>query len=232
MVDLPRAIATVTVDEADLDGVLADLGLPPMIGGVAGVDATFRAVSPGYDPASTDPLLRTGGIELAARLGIEGLVDDANFRIAMSPPTDGVLPDLIGHAAVGQVGPLGGWSSARCRSTSCSRTDSSRSAWTARPRSWDARAQRAGDAQPRSHRHPGQVEFDSGGPRLAGFDVRTGWVLTVTRVNGQLVSTFAFDGDGRLPRLAVDRHGPGQRPTPPARCPPTARSTWRSTSTR
>ncbi|MCZ7628886.1 MAG: hypothetical protein M5U19_07385 [Microthrixaceae bacterium] len=59
-VQLPRAITTVSIDEAEIDAALARLGLPPIVGGVAGVDSTFRAVSPGYEPTSTDPLLRKG----------------------------------------------------------------------------------------------------------------------------------------------------------------------------
>jgi hypothetical protein len=208
MVDLPRAISTVTVDESDLDGVLADLGLPPVIGGVVGVDATFRAVSPGYDPASTDPLLRNGGIELAARLGIEGLVDDANFRIAMSPPTEGVLPDLIGHAEVGKAGPLGGVE-LNGVSLDIVQQDGQLSIGVAgTAKILGASAQVQGSLNP-DLTGTLQVRFDSGGPRLAGFDVRTGWALTLTRVNGQLVSTFTYDGMVGLPAWLSTATGQG-----------------------
>ena len=196
-VELPRAIATVTIDEADLDGVLADLGLPPIIGGVAGVDATFRAVSPGYDPTSTDPLLRGGGIELASHLAIEGLVQDADFRIAMTPPTDGVLPDLIGHAQVGQAG-LGGVELRGVDLTLAQQGGRLSIGIDGTAKILGAVARVHGELNP-DLTGSLAVDFDTGGPRLAGFDLRTGWRLTVTRVNGQLVSTFSFDGTVGFP---------------------------------
>ncbi|MCE7882617.1 MAG: hypothetical protein DYH08_01925 [Actinobacteria bacterium ATB1] len=88
VVDLPRAIATTTIDEVDVDDVLARFGLPPLISGVAGVDATFRAVSPGYDPSSSDPLLRAGGIEISSRLRIAGVVNNARYTMKLSPNGD------------------------------------------------------------------------------------------------------------------------------------------------
>ncbi|MCC7075839.1 MAG: hypothetical protein IT198_01810 [Acidimicrobiia bacterium] len=87
-VDLPRAMATTTIDSADVDDVLARFGLPPLVSPVAGVDATFRAVSPGYDPSSADPLLRAGGIEISSRLRIAGILNNARYRMSLSPNGD------------------------------------------------------------------------------------------------------------------------------------------------
>ena len=103
MVDLPRAMATVTIDESDVDDVLARFGLPPLISNVAGVDATFRAVSPGYDPSSADRLLRVGGIEISSRLRIAGILNNARYRLSLSPNGD-----MVASASVGSFTPVPG----------------------------------------------------------------------------------------------------------------------------
>ncbi|MFN8104270.1 MAG: Calx-beta domain-containing protein [Acidimicrobiia bacterium] len=207
-VDLPRATATTSIDAADVDDVLARLGLPPIIGGVAGADATFRAVSPGYDPSSADPLLRKGGIELGTRLDIEGLVDDAAFRIAVTPPSGGGLPDLVGHAEVAQIGPLGGVTISDA-SIDVVQTDGHLGVGV------DGRADILGAAA-RVHGtlNPDltgslAVTFDGGGPTLAGFDISTGFVLGLTRSGGTLVATLSFDGTVGFPSWLSAATGKG-----------------------
>jgi hypothetical protein len=206
-VELPRAIANVTIDEADLDAVLANLGLPPVVGGVAGIDATFRAVSPAYDPASADPLLRSGGIELASHLDIAGLVDDADYRLAITPSATGGSPDVIGTSHVGRVGLVG----AELRNvdvTLAQQAGRLSFGLDGTARILGATAHVHGELNP-DLTGTLQVDFDSGGPRLAGFDVRTGWALTFTRVDGELVSTFTYDGMVGLPAWLSTATGQG-----------------------
>jgi len=143
-------------------------------------------------------LLRRGGIELSSRLAIAGLVDDAAFRIAVTPPSGAGLPDLVGHAEVGQIGPLGGVS-IRDASIDIVQQGGHLSVGI------DGTADILG-ATARVHGtlNPDltgslQVTFESGGPRLFGFDISTGFVLSLTRSGGTLVATLSFDGEVVFP---------------------------------
>lgn len=93
------AEASLTLD--NLKSTLAAWGLSPQFftpilptGG-----ARFRAYSPAYDPSAADPLLRTGGLQLTANLGIPGLVQNAAFSLTLTPPADGgLIPDFTATA--------------------------------------------------------------------------------------------------------------------------------------
>ncbi|MGL6073361.1 MAG: FG-GAP-like repeat-containing protein, partial [Fimbriiglobus sp.] len=61
----------------------------------------FRAYSPGFDPKSPDFLKRTGGLEIEANLGINGIVQNARFKFRITPPgKNETLPKFSAKASV------------------------------------------------------------------------------------------------------------------------------------
>ncbi len=65
--------------------------------------ACVRAFSPGFDPRSSDPLRRSGGIEAYATLGIGNLLEgDFSFQIQPSSVSP-IVPNVNGRAAVKQI---------------------------------------------------------------------------------------------------------------------------------
>ena len=72
--------------------------------------ASCSRYSPAFDPTSTDPLLRNGGIEFDADLRIPALLARSSFKFALSPPTGtNVLPDFtatVNGAVLQSIGGL------------------------------------------------------------------------------------------------------------------------------
>jgi hypothetical protein len=127
-VPFPAIGATISIDteRSELGGlsewerVLDGLGLKIGKFTVPDVNATaeFRAYSPGYDvdellEPEPDLLKVYGGLELNGELAIPGLIDQAAFAFAMTPPADGqTLPDFTASASVdGLAIPQLNWSS-------------------------------------------------------------------------------------------------------------------------
>ncbi len=209
MVDMPRAAATVTVDAAKIDDVLAGFGIPPVVRHIGTSTSSFRAISPGYDPSSSDPLLRRGGIELATHLRINGLVDDADFRLVVAPPAGAGLPDLEGHASVDEIGPLGGVTIHDVAVDLLQRDGDFSIGLDGTGEILGASARVHGELNPDLTGELA-VDFDSGGPSLMGFDITGGWVLSLTRPGGVLTATFAFDGDVVFPSWLSGPGGNGR----------------------
>ncbi len=111
---IPRARLDVALDTAasggpsDFETALASLGLNTSLftlPSLGQADARLRAYTPGYDIASTDPLLRAGGIEFFANLNILGLVENAAFTFRVGQPTaDGMGGYLTPFSASATVG--------------------------------------------------------------------------------------------------------------------------------
>ncbi len=108
-VSVPAGGLEVSMTSAAIAETLGELGLPDVFE-VTGVDAAagLRAYTPGFDPESTDPLQRRGGIAFAARLDAAGFVDDAVVDVVIDPVGAGAGPDFSAVAAVERIGPLGG----------------------------------------------------------------------------------------------------------------------------
>jgi hypothetical protein len=108
-VKVPVGGVEVPMTSQQLQETLSDLGLPDVFD-LAGVDASagFRAFTPGFEPGSSDPLRRRGGIALRARVDAAGFVDDALLDVTVDPIGTGAGPDFRGSASVAQVGPFGG----------------------------------------------------------------------------------------------------------------------------
>ncbi len=108
-VKVPVGGVELSMSTAALQDALEDLGVPPVFD-VAGVDASagFRAYTPGFDPASADPLRRRGGLALRANVDAEGFVDDALLDVVIDPVGTGSGPDFRAEASVAQLGPFAG----------------------------------------------------------------------------------------------------------------------------
>jgi len=108
-VKVPVGGVEVSMSTAALQNTLQGLGVPPVFS-VAGVDASagFRAFTPGFEPGSSDPLRRTGGVAVRARVDAEGFVDEALLDVSIDPVGTGSGPDFRAAASVAQVGPFGG----------------------------------------------------------------------------------------------------------------------------
>jgi hypothetical protein len=105
---VPVADLRVTVDPLDRESVFGRLGLPNAVG-VRAATMTVRAVSPGFDPASTDILERQGGVRLSARSDIDGLVDDARLDVGLFAPSNPLAgPDFEVDVGADQLGPFAG----------------------------------------------------------------------------------------------------------------------------
>ncbi len=114
-VPVPVGGVELAMQSGELQAALEGLGLPPVFD-VAGIDAQagFRAFTPGFDPASSDPLRRRGGLAVRARVDAEGFVDDALLDVVIDPVGTGSGPDFRAETSVAQIGPFGGVADHRC----------------------------------------------------------------------------------------------------------------------
>jgi len=108
-VPVPAGGLEVEMNSDELGDALDDLGIPDVFD-VGGIDASagFRAFTPGFDPDSSDPLRRRGGIALRANVDADGFVDDALLDVIIDPVGTGAGPDFRAAASVARVGPFGG----------------------------------------------------------------------------------------------------------------------------
>lgn len=103
----PTIGGEVTIAASDVAAMLAELGLDTDVFAHAGGSATLRAYSPGYDAEGTD-LQRTGGVEIELQVTIDGLVENVTVVLTLTPPTNGLIPNISASLAVDTltVGPL------------------------------------------------------------------------------------------------------------------------------
>lgn len=198
-VRLPRAAATVEFDTDDLQATLTRLGLPPILAPGDRASSRARLLTPGYAPGSSDPFERSGGIELATNISIEGLVESTDVRFAITPPPGPGLPDVAARASVSQLTPLGGVTIRNAlvdvRSDAGAVTIGVQGDATIL--GVDARVE--GSLAPDL---TGTLSIDLRGsaPRLAGFDLDAALVLVIERDgSGALRSRVALDGTVGLP---------------------------------
>ena len=206
-VKVPAGGVEVAMSSQALDEALEDLGVPPVFS-VGGVDASagFRAFTPGFDPGSSDPLRRRGGIAIRANVDAAGFVDDALLDVIVDPIGTGAGPDFRAEASIAQVGPFSGVSvtdaSLVVEKTGSAvtidlsgRADVAGSTWTV-----------DGNLNPDL---TGQlVLLGSGGslPEFSGFRfVEGGLALSIQRVSGNLVGSIGLAGRVALPAWLAGR---------------------------
>ncbi|MGB8858411.1 MAG: hypothetical protein WCC60_04115, partial [Ilumatobacteraceae bacterium] len=103
---LPSAGIDISLDTARITAALQQLGVPSSFQLPANATGGFRAFTPGFDPQSSDPFRRNGGIEVSAQLGSPGLIGSVGFSFAVTPRAGGV--DVHGTAFANRVGPVAG----------------------------------------------------------------------------------------------------------------------------
>ena len=199
VVPLPTADLRITVDPLDRTTVFSGLGLPDAIG-LRTSTMTVRAVSPGFDPASTDRLERQGGFRLSTRGDLDGLVDDARLDVGLfvaSNPLAG--PDFDLAVGATQLGPFAGVTITAPRVT-MSKVDSRiTGAVSGRATVLGATGSVSGvlDADLTG---TFDVAFDTGQvPSLAGFAVAGAASITTIRQAGVLRSSIGITGSAQLP---------------------------------
>ncbi len=208
---LPSGGLEVALTSDELQRALVDLGLPPVFD-AAGVNAgaSLRAFTPGFDPDSTDALRRTGGIAINAFLDVDGLVDNAEFDLAIDAVGTGFGPDFAAHAAVDKIGPLGG---VEIRAAHLDVTKVGKeitvdlggeatlfgSEWTVKG---NLKPDLTGRLVLTGKSGQGQL------PNISGFKfVDAGFVLELTRVAGKLTASLGLGGTVALPTWLSGRAG-------------------------
>jgi hypothetical protein len=196
---LPRAAAEISLDSDDLRATLARLGLPEIVDPSSAASARARLLTPGYDPSSEDPFERSGGIELAADLDIEGLVDGAAFRFAIAPPDGAEIPDFTATASVDELDALGAIEIRDAELEVVGVDGAVTVGIDGEAEILGASARVEGQLAPDL---TGELAVDLRGaaPQLAGFDLQAGFRVVVTRgAGGTLQAEVAFAGDLGLP---------------------------------
>jgi hypothetical protein len=106
-IQLPVVSALASVNSTTaLTSIFTSWGLPAnnFVPLLPAIGAQFRAYSPAFDPTSTDPLLRNGGIEFDSNVGLPGILNSASFKFAITPPTgSAILPDFVAAASVNSL---------------------------------------------------------------------------------------------------------------------------------
>ncbi|HSL75297.1 MAG TPA: HYR domain-containing protein [Ilumatobacteraceae bacterium] len=191
-----------------LAATLTDLGLPDVFDASSvGAEAGFRAFTPGFDPTSTDPLERRGGIALRALVDADGFVDDAVLDVLVDPLGSGAGPDFVARASVDRLGPFAGVevtdAGFSVEKSGLAVTVGVTGRATVVGSQWDVR----GTLQPDL---TGQLELlGSGGtslPNIGGFAfVEGGLALSLTRTGGVLVGSVGLAGRVALPSWLAGR---------------------------
>jgi hypothetical protein len=185
-----------------LTTLLQGWGLDPTLyaGVLPAAGATFRAYSPAFDPTSSDPLLRNGGIEFDADLAIPGLLGRAGFKFALSPPSAGRLtPDFVATARGQSLRTISGLSVENAL-VKITKSGDSLSVFI------DGTAVVLGATV---HVHgtlngdlTGTLAVDAttpGGIDVDGFSLQGGLTFTLTRSGGTLNGVLSFNGTVGLP---------------------------------
>ena len=206
-VRVPVGGVELAMQSDELQVALEGLGLPPVFD-VAGIDAQagFRAFTPGFDPASSDPLRRRGGLAVRARVDAEGFVDDALLDVVIDPVGTGSGPDFRAETSVAQLGPFGGvaitGASLVVEKAGPAVTVDVRGRATVAGSTWDVEGRLNPDLT-------GQlVLLGSGGrlPEFSGFRfVEGGLALSITRAAGVLVGSVGIAGRVALPDWLAGR---------------------------
>jgi hypothetical protein len=108
-VQFPRAQASVLLDTAKTAQILQSLGLPEnVLKPPGGLDASFRAYSPGFsdDPLEPDLIRRVGGFEIDAALSLPNLVENAEFHVRVplfAAIGAGIPPDFTASASIPEL---------------------------------------------------------------------------------------------------------------------------------
>jgi hypothetical protein len=106
-ITLPVPGVDVTVTSAQVAEVFDAFGLPDSITPSGRATGRLQAYGAGYDPESTNPLRRSGGVRIDATLSLAGLVTDARFALEVRG-ADAATADLYGTASVARIGPIAG----------------------------------------------------------------------------------------------------------------------------
>lgn len=209
-VRVPAGGLEVSMSSAELAGTLAELGLPDVFE-VTGVDAEagLRAYTPGFDPASTDPLRRRGGIAFDARLDAAGFVDGAIVDVLIDPIGTGAGPDFSAVATVDRIGPLGGVEIRNAQLSVVKAGTAVTVGVTGTATLFGSEWTVTGTLNPDL---TGQLQILGAGgalPNVGGFEfVSGGFVLDVSRdAQGRLVGSVGLGGTVRLPTWLSSRFG-------------------------
>ncbi|HSL72926.1 MAG TPA: HYR domain-containing protein [Ilumatobacteraceae bacterium] len=201
-VTLPVPGVDVTVSAAEVIDMLDAFGLPDTV--IASTRATGRlqAYGAGYDPESTNPLQRTGGLRVDATLSLAGLVSDARFALEVRG-ADPATADLYGTASVPRIGPIAGVT-INDATVTLQRVNG---AFTV---SIDGEAATPIGTATASGTLNGQLEgsielaLSTGGVDLGGFQLDTGLRLDLSRDSrGNLVGGLAAGGTFSFPPLGI-----------------------------
>ncbi|HEX9259439.1 MAG TPA: HYR domain-containing protein, partial [Acidimicrobiales bacterium] len=194
---LPGAAFDIQVDPADVASTLVGFGVPASLLAVPGSGARLRGATPGFDRASPDRLLRNGGIEMSARLGVPLLFDDLTFELGISPSSSGF--DVHGVASAARIGPIAGVTITDATVKVDVVNGQSTVRITGRADVLGGRASVDGTLNA-DFTGSLTLTLDSGRTMNVGDAQISGTAaLTTTRVNGQLVGSLGVVGSATLP---------------------------------